>query len=156
MYFHVLRRPEVRLYAASLTLLLASGCGGPSNVGKVSGRVTLDGQPLSQARIEFTPNGSGAPSMGLTDENGAYELKYTRSVEGALLGAHTVRITTYVPANPESDPPVAGTSERLPTKCNANTQLTGMVESGANEIDFTLDSQGEILSPDQPVRVGLR
>lgn len=120
------------------------GCGGPGNVGTVTGTVTLDGQPLPDALVTFTPTGEGSPSAGRTDSNGVYKLMYTREAEGAELGDHTVRITTYSQGNPDGDPPVAATPEKVPSKYNVKTELKVTVTKGSNTHDFPLDGQGEI------------
>ncbi|HVT27309.1 MAG TPA: hypothetical protein VHE81_04760, partial [Lacipirellulaceae bacterium] len=59
----------------------------------VTGRITLDGQPLENADVLFQPDGSKPPSVGRTDANGRYELAYKRGVMGGMVGSNTVRIT---------------------------------------------------------------
>lgn len=129
-----------------------AGCDdGPDNMAEVSGKVTLDGQPLSGARVTFTPVGAGSSSSGVTDSDGHYELSLSRDIEGAVIGEHTVSVTTYAPANPDGDPPSPGAPEKVPTKFNRNSTLTKKVEDGSNEINLELDSQGEIIPGDRDV-----
>lgn len=46
------------------------GCG-RSDLGQVTGRVTLDGEPLAGAFVEFVPTGGeGSSSSGRTNERG--------------------------------------------------------------------------------------
>ena len=134
------------LFAA---VLASAGCGGggDSNVGKVSGTVTLDGQPLPNALVTFTPKVGGSPSYGRTDESGEYELSYTRDQQGAVIGEHTVTITTYDAGDPDEEPPLPAVPEKVPTKYNLQTTLTEKVDAGSNTIDFELDSQGRIVQP---------
>src|SRR5688572_704144 len=87
-----------RIFYSSICCMLLlgplAGCGqsGPQ-LAPVSGRVTLDGQPLDAAEVLFQPDeGTGSPSYGYTDENGRYELGYKRGVKGAMVGSHTVSI----------------------------------------------------------------
>jgi hypothetical protein len=128
---------------------LSAGCGGgPDNMADVSGTVTLDGQPLSRARVEFSP-ADGSPSMGLTDEQGRYSLRFSRDVDGAMIGDHKIKISTYAPANPDAEPPTQDVPEKVPAKYNVKTELTKKVEKGSNTIDFQLQSGGEIISPEK-------
>ncbi len=143
--------PGAALSACGLAcslILLAAGCGGPKNVGRVSGKVTLDGQPLPNALVVFGPKNGQTPSAGTTDADGKYTLVRTRTVEGAELGEHTVRITTYRPGDPDADPPEPPAREKVPLRYNDQTELTAKVEAGDNPIDFDLDSKGEIRQPD--------
>jgi hypothetical protein len=112
-----------------LIVVLTVGCqpAGPE-LGLVSGRVTLDGQPLEGARLMFQPDGNKPPSVGVTDKDGHYDAFYKRDVDGALVGNHTVRIRI-------ADKPV------IPAKYNDNSELQREVKAGKNEIDFELTSK---------------
>src|SRR5512134_2265452 len=81
-----------------LMLACLSGCGGPDHpeVGRVSGVVTLDGQPLPEATVMFQPT-EGRASIATTDSAGKYSLTYLDGVPGAKLGPHKVIIRTEVP-----------------------------------------------------------
>jgi hypothetical protein len=73
------------------TLLLMGalvGCGN-DGLGQVTGVVTLDGQPLPDALLVFTPVRGGRPASARTDESGRYALVYSRDAEGAAIGEHT-------------------------------------------------------------------
>ena len=64
-----------QLACASLVIALSlTGCGsdGPER-GVVTGKVTLNGDPLPNADVEFQPE-EGSPSYGMTDEKGRYDL----------------------------------------------------------------------------------
>jgi hypothetical protein len=87
--------PANRCPRFTLVLLaVLAGCGpsGPE-VAPVSGRVTLDGQPLASADVSFQPDGAQRASSGRTNADGRYQLMYKRGQPGALVGEHTVRIT---------------------------------------------------------------
>lgn len=135
------------LLALCLTpTLLAAGCGdadGPE-LAEVTGKVMLNGEPLPDARVQFAPE-DGRPSAGTTDENGVYELMYTSDTSGAVLGMHTVRITTAVEAL-EGEGDVAGREARaevVPPMYNTASELTREVTSGSNTFDFDLESGGQ-------------
>jgi hypothetical protein len=135
-------RERIAFRVALGTLLLwVVGCG-PDNVGQVSGTVRLDGQPLEGAYVEFQPVAGNSPSRGVTDATGQYTLKYTREIEGAELGEHTVRITTYAGGDPDAEPPKPPVPEKVPRKYNAQSELKAKVEKGSNTADFELQSGG--------------
>jgi hypothetical protein len=83
----------------ALVLLLAlSGCGGP--LVKVTGRLTYKGQPVPSTDVIFQPDDGSRHSVGHTDDQGNFTLKYSRDEVGATRGAHTVFLT-YYPSNEE-------------------------------------------------------
>lgn len=126
---------------AILAALIAvvAGCGrGESNVARVSGTVTLGGEPLADAVVTFQPTG-GPPSRGITDTAGKYSLRYTREIMGARIGPHVVSITTLRPANADADPPRPAVPERVPWNFSGDdSELRADVAAGANTIDFPL------------------
>lgn len=126
-----------------LCLAAISGCGGKSGpqLARVSGKVTLGGQPLAKAAVEFIPE-KGRPATGVTDDDGYYELQYTESDRGAMLGNHTVRIRTYREADEDAGTPEV--PEKVPMKYNVNSELTRDVKEGKNEFNFELDATGPI------------
>ncbi|QDU62955.1 hypothetical protein Pan216_38290 [Planctomycetes bacterium Pan216] len=124
-------------YVLGLALLLGGvGCGAKSDVklGQVHGKVTLDGMPLSGALVSFYPE-KGRPSTATSDAEGFYELQYTPKQPGALLGPHTVRITTAQVQGEGAGP--AG-MEIVPAKYNEQSELHVEVVPGSNEHDFKL------------------
>jgi hypothetical protein len=139
------------LIACGLTT--AVGCSGrPSNVAKkVSGTVTLGGQPLPNAKIAFTPE-KGNTSFGATDAEGKYNLFWSqargRGIEGAVIGEHTVTISTFQPGNPTAKTPNE-VPEKVPYKYRQDTgKLKATVKAGVNVIDFPLEA-GPV-EPPQP------
>lgn len=123
---------------SSALLLILAGCGSKDGLGRVTGQVTLDGTPLSDASIEFVPvDGKGLTSYGRTDAKGNYEMMATRSAKGSAVGKNSVRITTYEVLDLKTTIP-----ERVPTKYNTATELEREVKSGSNSIDFELSTAG--------------
>jgi hypothetical protein len=125
-------------------LMLGCGPGGPP-MGEVTGTVTLDKQPLPDARVTFQPE-DGSPSMGTTDTQGRYELKFSHERAGAVIGKHRVSISTANSYEDEDGNDVQ-VPERVPKKYNLESTLTKEVNSGANTIDFDLESAGDIVQP---------
>jgi hypothetical protein len=131
----------------SLTLLSA-GCGGRP-VGLVSGKVTLDGQPLANATVNFQPSGSalnaGVGSYGRTDAKGEYTLNLIDgSGSGAIIGPHRVMIRAISDAKtaPGKDPEKAS-PDRVPPQYNLQTTLTFEVKSGNNVADWGLHTRAK-------------
>jgi len=132
---------------------LISGCSGPGDtpdMGTVTGTVKMDGKPLSNALITFVPldHEKARQSVGTTDENGDYELKYSLRETGAMLGKHKVTISTSGMSENEygSGGGGGGGGEKVPARYNVNSELTATVEPGSQTIDFLdLTSKGEII-----------
>ncbi|HEY2416229.1 MAG TPA: carboxypeptidase-like regulatory domain-containing protein [Pirellulaceae bacterium] len=133
-----------------LLLLLAAmaGCesSGPQ-IASVSGRITMDGKPLANATVVFTPE-NGRPAGARTDENGNYSLHFTEGRRGAIPGPNTVQITTV--RDPEQDENgktvVPAAKETIPMEYNAASMLTFTVEpKKRNVANFDLKSGGKIL-----------
>ncbi|QDT96021.1 carboxypeptidase regulatory-like domain-containing protein [Gimesia aquarii] len=127
----------------SVVLILSSGCGSQSGdmpeIAIVKGWVKLDGEPVKSASVIFQPE-KGRPSVGHTDYDGNFELKYIADKKGAVLGNHKVSISTYkVEEIVESDERHE-VPERIPEEYNTRTNLTASVEPGINEINFELNS----------------
>lgn len=116
-------------------LAVAAGCSRSDRppLGVVTGVVTLDGRPLPDAVVLFTPEGPGRTSVGQTDAEGRYRLAYLRDILGANHGPHVVRIMTATEDN--------GRRERLPPRYHRRTQLSAEVLPGDNTIDFSLTAK---------------
>ena len=97
---------QVRLLLGS-ALLLVLGCGGGAKVVPVTGRVTLNGKPLADAKVSFQPiakeksmEAAGPGSTGKTDAEGKFTLKTPTGQDGAVVGMHRVRIDRWKNAPP--------------------------------------------------------
>jgi hypothetical protein len=122
----------------------ALGCGSDQIV-PVSGRVTLNDQPLRNAAVTFQPvaaagNNPGPGSGGFTDEDGRYTLKVIGSgTPGALVGKHKVQITLVPPdSNPADDRPKR--FKRLPAKYSGKGTLLefAVPAGGTDSANFAL------------------
>ena len=99
----------------------------------VTGTVTLDGQPLSNAVVTFVPQDEWKPdelpaeSIGKTNKEGKFELFYAEDLKGAALGNYFVRILS---------------SEKVvPSKYNVRSELKYKVKQGTNDPEFKLLSK---------------
>jgi len=148
-------RPKARPSAfaiSALVVLFSGACGGSDSydLAPVSGQVTLDGQPLPGALVNFQPVGGGGTaspgpgSVGRTDEQGRYALETVLGRTGAVVGSHRVRITTIQEDNTsasEDNPAGAPPEEPIPPRYNAASELVFDVPpSGTSSADFPLKS----------------
>jgi hypothetical protein len=124
-----------------LSLVFCIGCGG--DLGKVSGNVTLDGEPVENALITFEPEAGGRMSYGLTDKSGNYTLVYTNEQDGAEIGKHRVIIEGKVDGDPDQG--IESRREYIPAEYNSQSTLTAEVTGGKQTHDFALESGGEIV-----------
>jgi len=137
--FHALR-----VVALAAGLAAIGGCGsGPDDmpeVAPVRGKVTLNGKPLTDARVTFAPvDGTGQSSEGRTAASGEYVLTYKRDIMGAKLGKHKVYISTYEePTTTDDGKTQGGFPEKVPAQYNENTTLEREVVDGENVFDFEL------------------
>jgi hypothetical protein len=115
-----------------LACALLAGCGG-ADFGAVQGRVTLGGQPLAGATVEFQPEG-GSPAYGVTDDNGYYTLRWSADQGGAPVGPVKVRITSFQESKPQI-------KERVPVRFNRQTELIREVHPGSQTLDFDLPTE---------------
>ena len=149
-----------KILVVAMFALLGGACGRGNlpELGSVSGRITLDGNPVKEALIEFTPVIDGRPSTATSDSSGYYALSYKGSIKGARIGEHDVTMTTFREAvifDAEDDPgnngtPTAnnedvapenipGRPETIPAKY-AEEKLRVTVEPGSNTINLELTS----------------
>ena len=158
-----MRRIVVAASVSAFCCLTLLGCGqkGPATA-PVSGRVTLDGEPVTDALVTFLPEGGGTAATGQTNASGEYEL-ICLGDKGAVIGKHTVKVTTIQSSTAAaeaassdseeyqkmmSDPAAyeaasAGQKfeEKIPQKYNLKSELVKEVTSGSNVIDLELTSE---------------
>jgi hypothetical protein len=132
---------------------LTAGCGGSNEFGvaPVSGRVTMDGKPLAEARVGFQPdftaatgNQAGSDAFGVTDAEGRYTLELVLGGEGASVGRNRVSISTYHGVeDPATGQGKVLAPETVPEKYRGRTStLTFDVPSaGTTEANFDLTSK---------------
>lgn len=120
--------------------LAFTGCGGKYSLAPVTGTVTIDGQPLADATVTFTPIGTGADSpgsFGRTDQEGKFRLALVSDEsDGALVGNHQVVIAK----NFESSSDVATPEERAKANLPPH-DITFEVKSSGNNAQINLESK---------------
>lgn len=122
------------LGGAAVALLVVAvvlpGCGRRFPMAEVSGKVTLDGEPLSDATVMFVPE-KGFAAAGTLQPDGTFRLISGRPGDGAVIGSHKVAV---MPADPEK--------AHFPKKyMNAETSGFAVeVKAGKNRFEFDLSS----------------
>jgi hypothetical protein len=136
--------------ALALPLALTVGCGSGGKYAPVSGRVTLNGQPLANATVSFQPIAEGgevnapAPgSTGQTNANGEFTLMSAGGRPGAWVGKHVVRITAVTEQAGTGDerPPRGGWPkvDKIPARYNSDSKEEFTVPvGGTDKADFVL------------------
>jgi hypothetical protein len=122
-------------------ILCLSGC--TKAPATASGKVSLDGQPLSSGSISFIPNAGGAIAQGTIQSNGNYRLQ-TGTDAGLQPGEYLVTVAATKPLPPAAPNAPEPLPELLtPKKYNAKetTDLKCTVKGGANTFDFDLKSK---------------
>ncbi|MBA2112873.1 carboxypeptidase-like regulatory domain-containing protein [Bremerella alba] len=128
-----------RLFLIICVCLCISGCGYGTGdgLGSVSGTVSLDGEPVPQVVVTFTPSTGGRESYGITDASGNYQLRYTSRELGAKTGEHEVRVS---PMEVEPREPVTTATSIIPIHYYGNDFLIYEVSPGSNQIDLELST----------------
>jgi hypothetical protein len=135
-------------FGLAITLLvLASGCGkGEGTQGAIAGEVKLDGGPLEDGSIIFTPiDGTQGKVAGGPIKNGRYQLSCQG---GPTVGMNSVAIRgirrTGKPARPSRNPLEQGTEEyeeAVAPRFNSASTLKFEVKPGENTADFEVSSK---------------
>jgi hypothetical protein len=141
-----------RFFAVLLLLPLVGCVDSSSDLAPVSGRITLDGEPLAGAEVIFLPLLPGfeyAPeSVAVTATDGTYQLEvFNSGKRGAVVGRHRVEIrlgevdTNEVDGLSTSEKAMRNESDCLPPRYNDESHLEFEVRPvNVNQADFDLKS----------------
>lgn len=128
------------LSVLAVSVGIVTGCGGGGESvpqGEVSGKITLDGQPLSTGRINFSSPSTGAAAYADLQQDGAYQLPASLPA-----GEYKVYVTPVgLGDTPPGDGPAPpSTLEGVPEKyqSEATTDITTTIKEGDNNLDFNL------------------
>ena len=130
-----------KLLGLTLLLFLFCGCGGGMPA-TVSGKVTLDGQPLPTGNVAFHPVAGGPIAVGSIQSSGVYQVN-TGTSAGLAPGEYqvTVLATKDLPAEIPGQaplPPEPITPAKYHNKETSGFQFT--IKPGGNMIDLPLKS----------------
>jgi hypothetical protein len=118
----------------------AAGCGKKANIVPVSGRVTVDGQPLADVAINFGPLTGGLDgayaSYGKTDADGRYTLKLVDNGQGgAMVGKSRVTLNESTSGG-ESDGAAPRVQFKLPPTARDGTLQFEVPPGGTDAANF--------------------
>jgi len=154
------------LLLSVLLLFIASGCGGATGDGfagergQVTGKITLDGQPLqSGCQVIFMSTKGGFTAAGVVGKQGAYSLNYSDN-SGLPAAEYEVQLTAPVVVAAADSGPTDPTKMAEKMKLNRKTtatpgdgpfpakygststsKLTYTVKAGPNTADFNLQKK---------------
>jgi hypothetical protein len=112
--------PRSSCLAALALVPFLVGCGGARPV-KVTGTLTLNGQPVEGATVQFVPvNEGGRPATGLTKADGGFSLTTIEDQDGALPGEYKVVIRYNPPL--ENSPEAQSTEQGMKAAMQAQAQ----------------------------------
>ncbi|MFO0950537.1 MAG: hypothetical protein U0835_05170 [Isosphaeraceae bacterium] len=144
---HLLRSRSALAAAVLALAALAPGCGSePADFPRepVAGTITLDGRPLDEGLITFTPTDKPEPVVSAVVTDGAFTLGRP---DGPAPGPHRVEVWSQKPTGKTVRDPdragekVAEVRSVVPEHYNVNTTLTAEVKPGAdNRFEFGLSS----------------
>lgn len=128
-------------------LLALVGCSQePYEVAPVSGRITVDGDPLEECQIRFQPVSSsdsinpGPGAFAVTDQDGRFTLRTINPVRpGAVVGKHRVWLTTVTEADASSELGLI-TAEKVPARYHNGRLDFEVPSSGTDQANFDLTS----------------
>jgi len=128
---------------ALLSVLL--GCGQDEKLGRVSGTVRLDNQPLTSGTIQFFP-AAGRTAKGEIQSDGTYTLGTLGQTDGATLGTNKVAIVAYEAGGDQRPPYETRNQSNKPLVPErymsiGTSRLTFEVKPGDNQADFDLQSR---------------
>lgn len=126
----------------SLVCMLA-GCGTAKQpLQSVSGKVTLDGKPVTEGIVNFVSAGGFAASSTIKD--GSFSISRSQFGNGIPLGDYKVAVESAPPPDPLAKSPSAAVSPvKIPHKYRdpASSGLTAKVEKTWKASDFALVSK---------------
>jgi hypothetical protein len=119
----------------------ALGCGG-GQAAQVSGRVTLNDQPLATGTVTFHPaDGEGAVAVGLIDVQGRFQIS-TGTDAGLAPGAYIVTVVAteaFQPADPNAEVQYRDLAPARYANV-AESDLKVDVKAGSNDVPLVLRS----------------
>ncbi len=121
------------LFAVALCVI--AGCGPSSST--VSGKVTLDGQPLANGSISFTPEDGQTATAGAAITNGAYTVELPPGKKRVEISATKVvgQVRAY-----EGDPNSPMMDDVRPIEFTSKSPMTVDIAAGENQHNFELQS----------------
>jgi hypothetical protein len=118
-----------------------TGCGREPAKSHITGEVTLDGSTVDEGSISFLPSDGEGPTAGGQIENGTYSVDVPPGPKKVSITSSEVVGQRKAYETEPNSPMIDIVRERIPTKYNAQTELTYDVPSGSDEKNFELKSK---------------
>lgn len=135
--------PRILLSLAvwGLAAILTAGCGsnGSSKI-QVTGTVTLDGKPIEQGVINFTPSDGKGATAAASITNGSFSAEIPEGPKRVSITGQEV--VGQQPARPgeASSPMIDILKEIVPPAFNQQSKLECTVTADKSELEFALQS----------------
>ncbi len=101
-----------RLLGAAPLLVILAGCGDGPKIVPVTGTLTYQGKPVTNAFLHFLPE-HGRQSWAETDERGHFKVSYDRHQDGAVVGKHKVWVEMRPTTREEKEAVMTGKAPPL-------------------------------------------
>ena len=114
--------------------LIVSGCSQGPQTGTLEGKVTLKGQPFSNARLNFLNQKTGAAMAAEIQPDGSYR------VDKLEVGRYTVFLAPKEVGDPDNPAAGSGIDPNVPPDCynQSTSPLRVEVKPGANSANIEL------------------
>ena len=136
--------PPVCATCIVLVSLLSAGCGGSTDAPDlfpVTGKVTFDGEPVEEGRIQFRQKEGSHRAFSGQIVKGEYRLEAEPGPMDVQIYASRPVPGKFDTSNPDEDPQPVG-EMYIPEKYNSRSELTAEVSASAeNNIPFDLKSE---------------
>lgn len=123
-----------------LVLAAVGGCASETTTGTVTGDVTLDGQPLKEGIIRFLPADGQSPTASATIADARFRATVPLGAMRVEISAPKIVGKRKMYDTPGS-PVVDVVAELIPARYNVRSELTMIVQKGAQEKRFELKSK---------------
>ena len=124
------------LALAFFALIGLAGCG-PAT-GTVTGEVTVNGAPLDEGVITFSPADKNGETVTRKIKAGKYEAKMIAGNKFVQISAPVVVGMRKESTHPDA-PLIPETEESLPPRYNSESELTFEIKPGMNTKNWTLE-----------------
>ena len=149
-------KSPLRSLVVMTSLLAAAGCGGGPTLYPITGKVSLNGEPLADAAVIFMPaDGSANSAQGVSGPDGSYSLraaagKYTVSVNKVASASSVPDQFKDDPSMADMAPVAPGAKKKQEKHSDAVGQQFENVEviAGTNEPkDFDVKAAADAAKP---------
>ncbi len=121
-------------------LLGCLGCGGSGDgLQELTGRVTYNGEPIPEGRIQFRALDEGQHAYAGTIENGQYTVRVAPGPTAVEIRASRLIPGKYDESNPGEREPVG--EMYIPEKYNSRTELQVTIDPSAETENFDLEGK---------------